>query len=177
MAFEIGAGNGMFSRQFVRGEPDWFLLSLERTANKSGRHFEILRTLKSHYPNLYFLRADAISFVAQQVPDTKFDKIFLLYPNPYPKKKQSNLRWHNMSFFSELLRTLKPGGQIEMRTNLDWYSKEFEKALNERFAQLRLITKNVLGNEHSPQTAFEKKYLEQGQSCFQLIYRLQENSN
>jgi len=168
-ALEIGAGTGEFARGFCKRNPDWFLLSLERTSNKSQKYFEGSPQQDS---NLYFLRADGINVFAHEKPRPLFDKIFLLYPNPYPKKKQSNLRWHNMPFFQTLLEFLKPQGQIEFRTNLEWYAEECKGTLKENFPDLTLFQDNLLTEPLMAQTAFERKYLERGEQCHQLIYQL-----
>jgi len=170
LALEIGAGSGLFSLEFARENPDWFLLSMERTANKYARFLQLKKNFPPLQENLYFLRADGVNVVTHWVPPHSIDRLFLLYPNPHPKAKQANLRWHNMIFFEELLKRLKPDGVVELRTNLEWYLREFkEKVRSENL--LIPETERLLPKDHPPQTAFEKKYLARGENCFQLILK------
>lgn len=170
LALEIGAGNGQFSLQFTESNKDWFLISLERTAQKTLAFQRKKRFFPKAKENLFYTRADAVNVVTHLIKPQTLDRIFLLYPNPYVKSKQENLRWHNMVFFPELLLRLKSPGELEMRTNLEWYAQEFEEKMLSTFG-LSLILKETLGRNHRPQTAFERKYLMRGESCFRLIFR------
>lgn len=169
LALEIGSGNGLHSLKFSHRNPEWFLFSLERTALKSKRFFELQKKFPRSKENLYYIRADGLNVITHDFPERHLDKIFLLYPNPYVKAKQANLRWHNMSFFPFLLQRLKSRGEIELRTNLKWYADEFrERATREH--GLHLQSDEILPARHLPDTTFEKKYLERGETCLRLIF-------
>ena len=45
------------------------------------------------------------------VKNTVLNRIFLLYPNPYPKTKQAHLRWINRPFMPFLLDLFKKRGK------------------------------------------------------------------
>lgn len=168
-ALEIGAGNGLFSLSFTNRNKDWFLISLERTAEKAAAFHKKKKAFPNANENLLFLRADAVNVVTHLIKPDSLDKIFLLYPNPYVKSKHENLRWHNMVFFPELLSKLKKRGRLELRTNLEWYARDFEEKMRDVF-KLELLVKEVLDKKHTPETAFEKKYLARGEKCFRLIF-------
>lgn len=171
MALEIGAGNGEFSLQFSKQNPDWFLISLERTSAKSLAFQQKSQAYPHWRKNLYFVRADGVNVITHLVPSGQFDKIFILYPNPYVKEKQRNLRWHNMPFFTELLRKIKPNGDIELRTNLKWYAEEFQNQMKSHSCLQKSLEQRLSLEKDLPQTAFERKYLKRGESCHQLIYK------
>lgn len=170
IGLEIGAGNGLFALNFTRKNKDWFLIALERTLQKSRAFSQIEKTFGNHRQQLFYTRADGVNVVTHWVPDSSLDGIFFIYPNPYIKEKQKNLRWHNMPFFFELLKKLKKGGQVELRTNLKWYSEEFLKKITDT-KHFNLIQNEVLKSTHQPETNFEKKYLDRGESCYQLIFK------
>lgn len=160
----------MFSLGFTKENKDWFLISLERTAEKAHSFQRKKKAYPHSSENLLYVRADAVNVVTHLIKQNSLDRIFLLYPNPYIKSRQENLRWHNMVFFSELLLRLKPQGALELRTNLKWYAKEFEERVSQQYC-LHLLEKTVLNQSHVPQTAFEKKYLARGEKCYQLIFQ------
>ncbi len=169
LALEIGAGTGRFSIEFAKWNKDWFLIALERTQAKSNRFKGLSAADRELRENLCFLRADGVNVVTHLFKEKSLDQIFLLYPNPYPKAKQANLRWHNMPFFTELLAKLKASGEIELRTNLNWYANEFEDRMINTF-HLKLKSKEVLESDFKPQTAFERKYLLRNESCYRLLF-------
>lgn len=174
IALEIGAGKGHFSIEFSDSNKDWFLIALERTEEKAEAFKKLFVKSKCTLDNLFYVRADGVNVVTHLVLEKSLDKIFLLYPNPYVKSKQANLRWHNMPFFKELIQRLKINGEIEFRTNLKWYADECEDRLLS-FKTLKLKKREILDSDFKAQTAFEKKYLERGETCHRLIYLLQEN--
>lgn len=165
---EIGAGQGLHAVQYCLRNPGRTLLALERTRNK----FEALQSRREHHPqlkNLLALRADAVAAVAHWLPDAALEKVFLLYPNPYPKVKQANLRWHRSPFIQCLHRKMKSDGALNLATNLQWYADEAEEWLT-REGLFRMRQRTTLGRDHVPRTHFERKYLERGETCFDLVF-------
>lgn len=165
---EIGAGQGLHAIRYARSYPDRTLLAVERTHlrfarlhGRSRRHPDLRRLLPIH--------ADARSFVAHCIPDASLEKIFILYPNPHPKAKQANLRWHNSPFCAELIGKLKPGGELVLATNLKWYADEAADRMT-RVWKLILEDFRILTDPARSRTHFERKYLLRGEPCFDLRF-------
>lgn len=165
---EIGAGAGLHAIRYSQQNPQRFLIALERTS-KADRMLQRVR----HHPdikNLLALRCDAIPWVTHFCPPQSLSRIFLLYPNPYPKSTHKNLRFHHMPFMSFLLSRLKSGGEITLATNEDFYAEEAQSIMA---SQWGLETKSVerLDSNFKGRTHFEKKYLNRGELCWNLIFR------
>jgi len=60
---------------------------------------------------------DDVRLLFQQIPDNALDKIFLLFPDPWPKKRHANRRFINSENLVELARCLKPGGLLRIATD------------------------------------------------------------
>lgn len=159
---EIGSGTGDFALQYTHNHPERFLIAIERTHNK----FNTFKNKLDQQKNLLALHADARSVVVHCIPPNSLEKIFLLYPNPYPKKKQANQRWHNMPFFNFLLTRLKPSGELHFATNIEDYYSEFLQS-TAAFG-LSVIKVESLTETSVPRTAFEKKYLLRGETCWNI---------
>jgi tRNA G46 methylase TrmB len=79
-----------------------------------------------------------------------------------------------MPFMARLLETLKRGGTLRLATNLEFYAdeaadfgvREWGLVLEDR----RAFT-SAAPIEGAPRTHFEKKYLEDGQTCHDLVFR------
>jgi tRNA (guanine-N7-)-methyltransferase len=56
--------------------------------------------------------------VAARLPDGCLDRIFILFPDPWPKSRHHKRRIIQSEFLVELHRLLKPGGTLRFAT--DW---------------------------------------------------------
>lgn len=167
---EIGCGTGDHALSFAHFNPDKHLIAIERTNNKYSRFLSKFQ--KFNPQNLSPIQADAIIWSTQYLNEKSLDGCFILYPNPYPKKKQSNLRWHNMPYFQHLLKLLKPNAQMVFATNIEDYANEFKDVVLKEHAQhLKLTDLSIIDPKtFTPRTAFEKKYLSRGETCYNLIF-------
>lgn len=166
---EIGAGQGLHAIQYCRNNPERLLLAVEKTHVR----FEQLNQRREGHPqieNLVTLHADAVAFVSHYLPPESLDRVFLLYPNPYVKAKQANLRWHNRPFLSELLKKMNNGAELTLATNLEWYAKEAATALTTQW-RLEMLEFTSIAHDFHPRTHFEKKYLIRGETCWNLKFR------
>lgn len=171
---EIGAGAGLHAIRYGQQNPDRFLIALERTS-KADR---FQRRLKNHpmITNVLGLRVDAIPWITHNVPSQSLSRVFLLYPNPYPKSGHKNLRWHHMPFTQFLISRLKPGGEITLATNERFYFDEAVVSFQKIWG-LQLKSREQLHRESPARTHFEKKYLQRGLPCWNLIFQKPAVSN
>ena len=165
---EIGAGQGLHPIQYCKSNPGRTLIAVERTRNR----FKNLDSRRNGHPDLHNLiiaRADAMAFVAHFVPDQALDRVFLLYPNPYPKSAQANLRWHRSPFMQFLKQKMKPMATLHLATNLQWFAAEAVCYMN-RDHHFRTVVQRKLDASHPARTHFELKYLARGETCFDLVF-------
>lgn len=166
---EIGAGQGLHAIRYAQAHPERTLLAVERTRDKFSRLAQ--RKAAHDLPGLHVLNADAVSVVTHFVRPATLERVFLLYPNPYPKARQANQRWYNSPFLNELRRKMRPGARLQLATNLEWYAREAEHALVAEWG-FELTQTRELGTADRPRTHFEKKYLARGERCFDLLFTL-----
>ena len=165
---EIGAGSGFHAVRYCSQNPERTLLAIERTHTR----FAGLSQRSENHPainNLIPVQADAVSVFTHVVRDQTVQRCFLLYPNPYPKAKHANLRWHNMPFVSVLKSKLKRGGELVLATNIKPYADEAVLQLTTQW-DLKLTSYDKVGETSTARTHFEKKYLERGESCWNLTF-------
>ncbi len=60
---------------------------------------------------------DDVRLLFSQIPDNFFDKIYLLFPDPWPKKRHADRRFVNPQNLVELARILKKGGILQIATD------------------------------------------------------------
>lgn len=171
VALEIGCGNGEHAIKFAQTHPQIFLIAIERTTNKFQSFTKKLKKMDPPPPNLVGYHADAIHWCAHNLGNgPKLSQIFLLYPNPYPKEKQANLRFANMPFMGFLLKHLKTGGQVTLATNIYEHYLEAHTNFSELWG-LETLQGEPISPTAEPRTAFERKYLERGETCYNLVLK------
>lgn len=170
---EIGCGAGYHPVRYAKAHPDRLLIAIERTQTRFAKLEGRLR----HHPevgNVLAVRADAIRWVTHRVPDGSLSRILLLYPNPYPKQRQLNKRWHHMPFMGHLLEKLVPEGTLTLATNIASYAREAAIAFATTWQCEVISERQFTSHDTAPREArshFEKKYLERGETCTELVVR------
>ncbi len=163
---EIGCGVGFHPLFYARQNSDRLLVAIEKTSEKFEKFQRRFENHKSP-ENLVPIHANAVAWITHYVKPQSVDRYFILYPNPYPKDPQK--RFFAMPFMKYLIETLKEGGQITLATNeKDLYVEAIE--LGTQHWKLKLIEDRVISASEMPRTHFEKKYLERGELCYNLVF-------
>jgi len=113
--------------------------------------------------NYHLVRADLNDFYRLvKAANWPVVKHYILYPNPWPKSKHLQRRWHGSAVFPAMTCI---GETLILRSNWPLYLQEFQQAAKHV---------NLFGNitalaiEAQPLTPFEAKYQASGQTCWQL---------
>ena len=112
---EIGFGGGEHMAGQAERSPDTLIIGVEPFLNgvaSALRHVEErgLTSVRIH-------QGDARE-VAGRLPDGCLDRVFVLFPDPWPKSRHHKRRIIQPEFLVELARLLKPGGGLRFAT--DW---------------------------------------------------------
>jgi tRNA G46 methylase TrmB len=165
---EIGCGVGFHPLRYARENPGRQLVAFERTKEK----FEKFAARIAHHdplPNLTAIHGDALAWIAHTFQPASVDRYFILYPNPYPKESQRNLRFPFMPAFRLIRDTMKPGAILTLATNSEPYAREAAEEFVSEWG-LGLAEKKILPADFPPRTHFEKKYLLRGETCWNLEF-------
>ena len=170
---EVGCGAGLHPIRYAQANPGRLLIAIEHTPTR----FELFqRRLKRHpeIRNVQAIQAEAVSWITHRVEPLSVDRYFFLYPNPYPKRTDLNKRWHAMPFFSQILKTLKRGGTFTLATNEEFYFSEALDYLMGPWGLILVQARELRGLDALggvARTHFEKKYLQRGEVCRDLVVR------
>jgi tRNA (guanine-N7-)-methyltransferase len=113
-------------------------------------------------PNLLLWDADARRLLAA-LPDASLDRLFLLFPDPWPKARHAKRRFVHPALLPAVARALKPGGEWRIATDdptyQAWVADVFSDA--EAFELPPPATTRPRG---WPPTRYEAKALREGRT-------------
>lgn len=173
---EIGIGKGRFLLAAAQARPEVCMFGVE-WANKYLRIAEG-RAGKRGLKNVRFARVDARELVMTAVPDCSVDAYYVLYPDPWPKKRHHKRRFFQPATVEHLARTMKPGGCLHVATDHSGYWSAIEPLLDNHPAFNHLPE---FGDEtfplpvDQPLTNFEAKYRIEGRDRYRGSWRLADN--
>ena len=157
-------GVGQSTRLLAKQNPSALVIGVDKSAHRINRNVdEIVHDDGAQIENYHLVRADLNDFyrLVDQA-NWSVKKHYILYPNPWPKSKHIQRRWHGSAVFPQIINI---GEQIILRSNWLLYLQEFQFAAD---------VAGVLGDisevsNDQPLTPFEAKYRASGQQCWQLL--------
>ncbi|QTL36005.1 tRNA (guanine(46)-N(7))-methyltransferase TrmB [Pseudoalteromonas viridis] len=157
-------GVGESTANLAKLHPDALVIGIDKSEHRLEKHdIEYKQTESGQY---ILVQADLNDFwrlacEANWQPTHHY----LLYPNPWPKAKHLQRRWHGAAVFPYIVEL---GGRLELRSNWSIYVEEFARSLE-------LAGKKAQVSAYESDTAmtpFERKYWASGQQSTRLIAQL-----
>ncbi len=159
---EIGCGNGFFFAEQVEKNPDRNLLGIELKYKPLVQTVRRIKNKNLH--NGRGIRFHAGYLDALFAPQ-ELSKIFIYFPDPWPKKRQKKNRLINSSFLNKLNVLQKPGQFVDFKTDSEDY---FDFVLGEvKKTSYKILgdTRNLHQSEWAKEnflTSFEKIFISKG---------------
>lgn len=168
---EVGFGGGEHLAWHAAKRPDLGLIGAEPFVNGVAKLLskideQDLKNVRVHF-------GDARPLM-EALPDASLGRIFVLHPDPWPKKRHFKRRMISPWFFSEAARLIRPGGELRVASDVPDYvrwalmhgsrTRDFEWTA-ERAAEWSERP------EDWPQTRYEAKAVREGRAPVYLTYR------
>ena len=118
---EIGFGSGEHLLHLAKSNRSVGILGCEPYVN--GVASLLGKIYGSDLSNIRIFMGD-IRKILSLIPPKKLSKIFLLFPDPWPKKKHRRRRLLNLKILAEICRILKPGGLFYFASDVNDYTKQ-----------------------------------------------------
>ena len=115
---EIGFGGGEHLVWQAIKNPDIGLIGCEPFLNGVAK---VLGEIDRHELKNIRLHQDDARQVIDWLPEAQVDRCFILFPDPWPKKRHAKRRLVAPEFLSELARVMKPGAEFRFATDIADY--------------------------------------------------------
>ncbi|OHE88847.1 MAG: tRNA (guanosine(46)-N7)-methyltransferase TrmB [Verrucomicrobia bacterium RIFCSPLOWO2_12_FULL_64_8] len=119
---EIGCGHGHFLSAYAAAHPARLCIGLDLRLER------ILKARRKRdragLVNLHFIRGEARDFLRELPPGARLLDIYLLFPDPWPKKRHHKHRLLKAEFLDELAARAGEGSRFFFRTDHQPYFEE-----------------------------------------------------
>ena len=177
ICLEIGFGNGEHLAGQALRHPDHGYIGAEVFKNgvanlltlitgiKEGSALPEKITLLPDRTDNIRIYSDDIRLLFPKLPDAFIDRVYVLFPDPWPKKRHQNRRFINPDNLRELARLIKPGGILRVATDHKIYKGWTLRQLH-NCPQFRWTATCGADWKHEPadwvQTKYQRKALLEG---------------
>ena len=116
---EIGFGGGEHLASRAHARPDIDFVGCEPFQNGVAK---LLAEIASADLSNIKIFPDDASKLLERLPAQSVEKVFLLFPDPWPKRRQKKRRFLNEINIASLARVIRFGGEFRFATDIDDYA-------------------------------------------------------
>ena len=122
LTLEIGCGHGHFLTAYAAAHPGRRCLGLDIANDRVER--ALRKRNRARLVNLDFVHADADDLLAALPEEIRLDEVFVLFPDPWPKRRHHKNRLMQTEFLARLAARCQPGSALYFRTDYAPYFAE-----------------------------------------------------
>jgi tRNA (guanine-N7-)-methyltransferase len=115
---EIGFGGGEHLAAQARAHPDVNIVGCEPFVNGMAKLLSAIDHEKLDNVRLW---DDDVTKLLPTLPDGTFDRVDILYPDPWPKRRQRKRRLVSDEMLDMLARVMRPGAELRFASDIDDY--------------------------------------------------------
>src|SRR6267154_3469390 len=161
---DLGCGDGSFLCEMARRFPKRNFLGIERLT----RRVEKVRRKAEKIENVRVLRADTLFAVRYLLPKNSVETFYLLFPDPWPKRRHQFRRIFTRDFLEAIAVALEKRGILRVATDQLDYFHQIER-LSRAHLQFQTVAPSL--DAVLPVTKFERKFRKQVVPIYRLTLR------
>lgn len=149
--WEIGCGHGHFLTGYAQTHPDEICIGIDIVSERIGR--AVRKRDRAKLANLHFFHAEAHLFLETLPHPTSFTRLFILFPDPWPKLRHHKHRILRRDFLTAAAARAAEGAHLYFRTDYLPYFDEVRAMLSSHLNWL--LTEEPWPFEHD--TVFQSR--------------------
>lgn len=157
LEIDVGCGDGGFLVAAAQKSPETNFLGIERLLKRVRKCCD--RAARAGLTNTRILRLEIGYFFRFMLPPGSVRVIHVLFPDPWPKRRQQQNRLLQAAFLGDAALALEDGGEIRFKTD---HAEYFEFAKRQVEATGLFRVEDWPGAELPPHTEFERRFLTKG---------------
>jgi tRNA (guanine-N7-)-methyltransferase len=168
---EIGFGGGEHLAYQAAAHRDVGLIGCEPFIGGVARLLSLIEAQGLANIRLF---ADDARLLMQALPDACLERVFILFPDPWPKARHHKRRIVNPVTAGEFVRLLRPGGELRLASDDMDYVRAMLRALRARPELQWQARRPADWRERPadwPMTRYESKAVAAGRACVFLRFR------
>lgn len=120
---EFCSGNGTWIIEKAKAFPSLNWVAVEKRFDRVRKIWS--KRENEHIPNLLIVFGDARVFLKECIPTHSLHRLYINFPDPWPKRRHAKHKILSPSFFQESHRAIQPDGQLIFVTDDPDYSSCF----------------------------------------------------
>lgn len=168
---EVGFGGGEHLAWHAARNPKTGYIGAEPFVNGVAKLLALIES--ENLENVRLRHGDARPLI-EALPSARFSRIFVLHPDPWPKKRHYKRRMISPWFFDEAARLLKSGGVLRVASDIAdyvrWTLMHAQKAQGFEWTAERADDWRLRPDDW-PQTRYEAKAIKEGRPPAYLSFR------
>ncbi|MBT4645331.1 MAG: tRNA (guanosine(46)-N7)-methyltransferase TrmB [Pelagibacteraceae bacterium] len=161
---DIGSGYGESVLEFAKLYNEKNIIACEKYIDGINKIAENVR--KESLNNVYTFHGNAHKFLDKYCSPKSISEVWILFPDPWPKKRHHKRRLVDVDLFYKLKNFLKNNGTVNIATDSKSYISEILKCIYEVKSDYIWINQNKkewdYSNLNLPNTKYFQKALENG---------------
>lgn len=159
---EIGFGDGEHLIGNIIAQQDKHFLGCEPFINGN---VNVLKAIEEHHLNNTRVYVDDVHLVLDSLGEGSLERIYVLFPDPWPKKRHQKRRILNRAFMSVLASKLKQGGELMMASDDPAYQEFIQEEAHV------VPTLAYVSTQTPPYTKYARKAERAGRTSYLYIFK------
>jgi tRNA (guanine-N7-)-methyltransferase len=158
VSIEIGFGSGEHICQLAMSNPDKLFIGCEFFINGIAALLSKIDDLKVR--NIKIFQGNAKKFI-HEIPNASIATVFLLFPDPWPKRKHIHRRFIQCQSIVEIYRILRNNGVFKIATDCNYYAHWITETLSTQCCNEKFSIEIFDHHSRPPESVWPKTRYEQ----------------
>jgi len=160
---DLGCGDGELLCELARKFPEKNFLGIEKLPGRVAKTCRKSADLK----NVRVINVESGYAIRHLLPESSVETFYLLFPDPWPKRRHHRRRIVTVDFLDATHRALSMEGILRVATDQDDYFQQIRKTVENHPG---FASSDVNGDD-LPSTKFERRFVDAGGTIYRLSLR------